>query len=195
MSIAQLRAVKNFFAKHDKEIDGVVDLTFRKVMAARPDVVPMFPGNLQQHQQVFSKILRKLIELTRTCYLWPVSVQTGHASLPGLDHIRARHEQVGVTASHFGVMKIALIEALQETFPQDFSQDMHEAFAFVFDVLAKSMVSAPARAEDSDLLKKFAAGPTSEYDAEATLDHVMGYADEERDTTPRWQEAAVAAMR
>jgi hypothetical protein len=144
---------------------------------------------------VFARILRKLIDLTRTCYLWPISVQTGQASLPGLDHIRARHEQIGVTRAHFHTMRIALLEALHETFPHEFTPDMHTAFGFVFDVLTKSMVSAPTHCENSELLKKIAAGAEVEHDAEVTLDHVMGFAAEERETAQRWPEAAMAGMR
>lgn len=137
----QLRNVRDFFNNISDDIDIIVDKTFKQIMQMYPDTKNMFSKSMKTHQHVFSSIFRKMIELTRSAHLWPASVQTGKAILPGLDDIRTRHEEVGVTGAHFEGMKTALLLALQNTFPSDFTPDVREGFIFVFDAMTKSLIN------------------------------------------------------
>lgn len=152
---ADLRAVGRFFASKDSEIEKVVGLTFQKLFELSPETAALFPADLDTHRGVFTKILRKMIELTRSCYLWPVSVHTGSALLPGLDNIRQRHSKVGVAKKHFSFMKTALLLALEQAYPDEFTQDIRIGFVFFYDVLAKSLCEATAAPSDLVPLSKF----------------------------------------
>lgn len=173
MSVRQLRSVRDFFADRDGDIDSIISVTFRTVFAMRPETMAMFPADMQAHQQVFATIFRKLIELTRNCYLWPVSVQTGSALLPGIECIRARHDCVGVVAEHFAVLKVALIYSLEQHFPQDFDPELRAAFTFVYDVLAKSLASGGGYTDELAELQKLSTAASEADAATITLSDVM----------------------
>lgn len=156
IEVSHLRAVGKFFATKDHELDRIVELTFQNLFSLYPDSAYLFSKSIDTHQGIFSTILRKMMEATRCCHLWPISVQTGNALLPGLDSIRARHQVIGVGKMHFKFMKTALLQALEHLYPDQFTGNIRMGFVFVYDVLAKSLCELPAAPSDLAPLSKFA---------------------------------------
>jgi hemoglobin-like flavoprotein len=174
IEVAHLRAVGRFFVTKDHEFDRVVELTFQNLFTLYPNSAGMFTGNIDAHRCIFTNILRKMIELTRSCHLWPVSVQTGNALLPGLDSIRARHQVIGVGKMHFNFMKTALLQALERLYPDQFTGNIRMGFVFVYDVLAKSLCELPAAPSDLAPLSKFADTQPSAAPHGITLSDIFG---------------------
>lgn len=174
MPLGQLREARRFFAANDHEIDSVVTLTFRNMFALHPASVELFSDDVERHVPVFSAILRKLIETTRTCHLWPVSAQTGNAALPGLESIRLQHEHIGVTRLHFSIMKTAILQAMEQTFGAEFTPDIRIAFVFIFDVLAKSLTDMPDELTELGPLSKFSGIELDDNAPRIALSDIMG---------------------
>jgi hemoglobin-like flavoprotein len=157
MSPDQIKLIRTFFRNADPQVPRVVALMYQNFFALAPEAAPLFHGDMETHHQRFAVMLRRTIELLRSSHLWPVLAQTGQAAIPGLEGLRCRHAQIGVTPEHFDKMKLALMQALETVFPAEFTPGMRYAFGQVFDVLAHSMTGAGSSSgEDQEaLLSRF----------------------------------------
>jgi hemoglobin-like flavoprotein len=149
MTPQQLRVVRNFFARNGKHIDAIVANTFRDLLAQAPEGAKLMSAALEGHQQGFTAMFRKVIELTRAAHLWPVTAFTGRAAIPGLGALRTRHKELGVTTAHFGIMKAAMLQAMEQAAPEDFNAELAGAFADLFDVLEQSLTGDEGQADQS----------------------------------------------
>jgi hemoglobin-like flavoprotein len=150
MSPDQIKLIRTFFRNADPQVPRVVALMYQNFFELAPEAAPLFTGDMEAHHQRFAVMLRRTVELLRSSHLWPVLAQTGQAAIPGLDGLRCRHAQIGVTPEHFHKMKLALMQALETVFPAEFTAGMRFAFGQVFDVLAHSMTVARTGGEDEE---------------------------------------------
>jgi len=155
MTLHKLRLVKEFFSARDNDVDIIVSTTIANMFARSPEIAALFRLDAHTHCPRFTLMFRKIINLTRASYLWPVSAHTGHVLIPGLADLRVRHTMMGVRAEHFALMKAALLQTLERAYPADFTADVRSALIFVFDVLTKSMTEAPLDESETDPLRKF----------------------------------------
>jgi hemoglobin-like flavoprotein len=156
MTFKRLRLTRDFFNAPNRNIDSIVSITLSNIFEQAPETAAILTSDTSALCGLFSKMLRKVIELTRASYLWPVSAETGHILMPGLNELRARHAAAGVKLEHFSVVKTALFQALEQTCANDFTAEVKDAVSFVFEVLAKSMTEDSDRESEEDPLKKFA---------------------------------------
>jgi hemoglobin-like flavoprotein len=156
MSPDQFKLIRNFFKDADAQMPHVVALMYQNFFTLAPETAPMFKENMDAHRQRFTQMFRRVIELMRSCHLWPVLALSGQAAIPGLEGLRCQHMRVNVTAEHYDKMKIALTQALETVFAARFTPEVRIAFSQMYDVLAHSMTcEQPQEHEEVDLLERF----------------------------------------
>ncbi|MGO9546722.1 MAG: globin domain-containing protein [Rhodomicrobium sp.] len=147
MSPARLAALRAFFASIEARLPSAVDEMYGQLFEEVPEAIPLFKGDLQEQKQRFRFMLLSIIKLTRSSHLWPVCTMTGRATLPSLNELKSRHADAGVTPAHFEVMKILLTKACEHIAPAEFTPEIAESLAFVFDVLARSLTVSDSASE------------------------------------------------
>ncbi len=170
MTPKQLRAVRTFFIENDKAIDDIVTRTFSEFFTLAPCAADLFRDGLQNHRDAFTRMLRRIIDLTRTASLWPVSVHSGQAAIPGFADLRQRHIGIGVTDAHVETMKRAMLQALEKTCPDSFTNSVAEAFDQFYDILGNSLTSqrwsgSTSDDELQDLLAREGGAPATNFHA------------------------------
>ncbi len=142
-----LAALRDFFASLEPRLPGAVDDMYGRLFEAVPEAQSLFKGDLEEQKQRFIIMLQAIIKLTRSSHLWPVCTLTGRATLPALNELRSRHAKAGVTPEHFQIMKTVLTNVCEQIAPAEFTPQVAEALAFIFDVLARSLTIADSAAE------------------------------------------------
>ncbi len=147
MSPKSLAALRNFFANIEPRLPSAVDTMYRRLFEAVPAAQSLFKGDIEEQKQRFTIMLQAIIKLTRSSHLWPICTLTGRATLPALNELRSRHAKAGVTPEHFQKMKAVLTNVCEQIAPAEFTPQVAEALAFIFDVLARSLTIADSAAE------------------------------------------------
>jgi hemoglobin-like flavoprotein len=142
MGPGDLSALRRFFANNESRLPEVVNNMYRRIFEAVPEAKSLFKGNLQEQQAHYMRMLQSIVKLTRSSHLWPVGAFTGTASLPVLDKLGCIHADVGITRTHFDLMKSVLSHCCREVDPAGFTQGVENALGFIFDVVANSLTKS-----------------------------------------------------
>jgi hemoglobin-like flavoprotein len=141
MTPQELKLVRDFFAKNDRNFDAIIVQTFNNIFEVAPEAVNLFSGPIETHCKGYTYMFRRIIDLTRASHLWPVTTLTGQAAIPGLGYLRDRHLAIGITRPQYDLMRGALLRAMETCAPQDYTPEIGAAFGELFDVLARSMLT------------------------------------------------------
>jgi hemoglobin-like flavoprotein len=153
MSPSQLKLVRNFFLRASPQVPQVVAAMYGNFFVLAPEAAVLFQGEMEVHHQRFTLMFTRTVELMRSCHLWPVLALSGQAVIPGMDGLRCRHMQAGVTPEYYAKMKLALIQALETLCAGEFTPEVRIALSQVYDILVHSMTTANAGGEDEEAMR------------------------------------------
>lgn len=140
MTPEQAKLVANSFARLEPRLDEFGTEVFDTLFAIAPETRALFKGDMAAQQKKLVTILMEFVKLRqRSQHFLPVTGHGGEAVVPGIDRVRARHEEVGVKDEYFGFMRRAVLHSLAAMLGRDFDERAAEAWGAAFDMLAETI--------------------------------------------------------
>jgi hemoglobin-like flavoprotein len=114
----------------------VGDLFYSKLFADNPALRKMFPGDMQQQYQKLIDMLNAVVSrLDKPDELTEEIAAMAH-----------RHADYGVRPAHYKLVGTALLWTLQKGMGRDWNDDVKNAWATCYNLLAGTMISSVAAA-------------------------------------------------
>lgn len=141
MTPSQIRAVHNSYAKIEPIAQTVGEKFYNRLFAMAPETRKLFPVDMSQQHLAFMNVVAQLVNLhLRSLISLPVTQQdNAEAAMPTMRKLGKEHAKWGVIPAHFGLMRKALMDTLDEMLDDNFTSDLREAWYGAFDVMARVM--------------------------------------------------------
>jgi hemoglobin-like flavoprotein len=152
MTPSQIRLLQRSFVRIEPIAADVSARFYTRLFEIAPQTRELFQPDMTYQYTKFMSVISQLVNLhLRSLISLPVTSQgDSEAAMPGVRALGSRHKDFGVKAEHFDLMRAALLETLAETFGEDFSPALREAWEAGFDVLAKVMMNGLANIAPAD---------------------------------------------
>ena len=132
MTPRQVELVQTSWAAVDPIAEAAADIFYRKLFALDPSLKRMFKGDMkEQGRKLMSMIGFAVKGLTRLDTL-----------VPGVQELGRRHASYGVRDDHYDAVACALLWTLQRGLGTSFTDEVREAWATAYGVLASTMKNA-----------------------------------------------------
>jgi len=141
MTPAQTRVLAESFAKLENRLPELGAAVYAKLFEISPESRPLFKGDMQEQNAKLAMVFAEFIRVkTRSRHFLPVTKSGGEAVIPGVGELGYRHEEhYGVNSKHYQYMRAALLHAISTLLGDDFNDEIGEAWAETFDMLAEAM--------------------------------------------------------
>ena len=123
--------VQESFQRIAPAAELVAQLFYRRLFDIAPEVRPMFGDDMEEQQ-------RKLVSALR---LAVSSLGRLDDVIPALKLLGSKHRTYGVEPVHYGAVGEALLWTLGQCLEDDFTSEIHDAWACVYTVLAEVMTA------------------------------------------------------
>jgi hemoglobin-like flavoprotein len=132
MTPYQITLVQTSFAKVLPIAATAADLFYGRLFEIAPGVRGMFPDDMTEQKKKLMAMLGTAVGgLTRLDTL-----------VPAVRALGERHAGYGVTAAQFAPVGAALLWTLEQGLREDFTPEVRQAWATVYDVLSSTMSDA-----------------------------------------------------
>ena len=136
MTPQQIALVQETFAQVRPIADTAAALFYNRLFMLDPSLRPMFKGDMVRQGQMLMQMLGAATSgLTNLPKLAPVVRQLG-----------ARHTGYGVTDDHYATVGAALIWTLEQGLGEQFTPEVHDAWAAAYRILSETMKAGAAEA-------------------------------------------------
>ena len=183
MTPEQTRLLAETFKKLEGRLPELGAAVYAKLFELSPESRPLFKGDMEEQNAKLAKVFAEFVRVkTRSKHFLPVTKSGGEAVIPGVGPMGTRHqERYGVTASHYGHMRVALLHALERLLGKDYNAEVAAAWSETFDMLADAMQKHAGGNPEADAFARIFSGkspgkPGSESSAEQFL-NIEGEAD------------------
>ncbi len=143
MTPEQARLLAQSFLKLENRLYDLGSLVHQRLFELSPESRHLFKGDMDEQKLKMARVFAEFIRLqTRSHHFLPVTGKGGEAVIPGIGSLGARHElNYGVRSKHFGYMREALLYAIRSLLGRDYNDEIGQAWAEAFDMLAGAMQS------------------------------------------------------
>jgi nitric oxide dioxygenase len=124
--------VHSSFMRLEPAADFFVTLFYRRLFEIAPEVKPLFTGDFADQQ-------RKLASMFTMAF---TSLARLEDMVPTLKLLGVKHRSYGVKAQHYGMVGEALLWSLEQSFGDDFTPELRDAWTAVYTALAEIMHGA-----------------------------------------------------
>jgi hemoglobin-like flavoprotein len=131
----QIDLVQTSFAKIAPNAAVAADLFYARLFQIAPDFRRLFPGDLTEQKKKFVAMLDTAVGGLVHRDLLMLALQA----------LGRRHAGYGVTAEQFAPVGTALLWTLQQVLGRDFTSEVKDAWAAVYDTLSLTMIDAMER--------------------------------------------------
>lgn len=157
MTPEQAKLVADGCAQLEPRLDEFGAAVFDRLFTIAPETRALFTGDMAaQHKKLITTLMEFVQLRRRSQHFLPVTGQGGEAVVPGIERLRARHEQVGVKGEHFPLLRTAILHSLATMLGRDFDERAAEAWSAAFDILAEAIErprsAAPQEVKFSNML-------------------------------------------
>ena len=136
MTPQQIAHVQRTFAQVRPIADTAATLFYSRLFMLDPSLKPLFKGEMtKQGQMLMSMIGSAVAGLNNLEKLAPIVRNLG-----------ARHVAYGVNDDHYATVGAALLWTLEQGLGEDFTPEVHEAWAAAYTILAETMKAGAAEA-------------------------------------------------
>jgi hemoglobin-like flavoprotein len=140
MTPSQIRLVQKSFVRIEPIATEVGARFYNRLFRMAPETRALFKGDMSYQHAKFMSVIRELVNLhLRALISLPVTGLDGEAAMPGIRNLGRDHAKFGVVPAHFGLMRTALMETLEEVLGEEFTPEIQVAWAEAYDVMAKVM--------------------------------------------------------
>ena len=132
LTITQKTLVQNSFAIIAPIADDAAALFYRRLFELDPSLVHIFRGDAAEQRKKLMQMLSAAVKgLDRLDLL-----------VPAVEHLGRRHARYGVTDAHYETVAAALLWTLEKGLGTAFDDQMKDAWAAVYSLLATTMKGA-----------------------------------------------------
>jgi nitric oxide dioxygenase len=107
---------------------------YQKLFRMRPDLRPMFKGDLDAQRLKLHRMLGTVVK----------SLRNVNALIAAVEELGRRHGRYGVLPGHYEVVGAALIETLQEGLAEAWTPEVAAAWTTAYGFLSTTMIEAAA---------------------------------------------------
>ncbi len=136
MTPDQVHLVQQSFLRVAPIADTAAELFYNRLFELDPSLRPLFRGDMAEQR-------RKLMQMLSVAV---AGLRDLDALVPAVQALGRRHAAYGVQPKHFDTVGVALLWTLRQGLGDGFTDDVREAWAAVYAVLASTMQTAMADA-------------------------------------------------
>jgi hemoglobin-like flavoprotein len=132
----QIDLVQRSFARVLPIAEDAAALFYHRLFELDPSLRPMFRGNMNEQGKKLMGMIGTVVGQLRAL----------DRIVPGIRALGARHVDYGVRDEHYETVRAALLWTLQKGLGEAFTNDVREAWAAAYTLLATTMKDAAAEA-------------------------------------------------
>jgi hemoglobin-like flavoprotein len=136
MTPEQVTLVKESWATVVPISDKAAELFYGKLFEMDPELKPLFKGDMTEQGKKLMKMINTAVN----------GLDRLDAIVPAVQQLGVRHVGYGVKDQHYDTVGAALLWTLDAGLGDAFTDDVREAWATVYNILADTMKSAAAEA-------------------------------------------------
>jgi hemoglobin-like flavoprotein len=136
MNVEQIELVQTSFAKVVPIADTAAALFYDRLFELDPALKPMFRGDMKEQGKKLMDMLRTVVGNLRSL----------DRIIPGVRALGARHVHYGVRDEHYDTVGAALLWTLGQGLGTAFTNEVRDAWAVAYTMLAETMKAASAEA-------------------------------------------------
>ncbi len=136
MNQKQIELVQASFAEVVPIAETAAALFYQRLFELDPSLRPMFRGDLKEQG-------KKLMDMIATVV---VNLKRLDRIVPGIQALGARHAGYGVSDEHYDTVGAALLWTLGQGLGEAFTDEVRDAWATAYGILATTMKDAAAEA-------------------------------------------------
>lgn len=139
MTSHQIELVRTSFAKLEPIVEEAAVLFYARLFELDPSLRPLFQTDIREQGHKLMDIIGFAVD----------GLDETEKLTPTLRELGARHVQYGVTAANYDIVGDALLWTLQKALKDEYTDEMNEAWAALYNFLSESMKSGARRATES----------------------------------------------
>ncbi len=141
MTPSQARLLAESFARIESRLHEFGALVLQRLFETYPESRRLFKGNMEEQAQKMASVFGEFARRQRRSqHFMPVTGKAGEVIIPGVGALGGRHEiNYGVRSKHYTHMRDALLYAVWSMLGRDYTDEIGQAWAEAFDMLANSM--------------------------------------------------------
>lgn len=136
MNPKQIELVQSSFAQVAPIADVAASLFYQRLFELDPSLRPMFRGDMTEQGKKLMTMIGSVVGNLRHL----------DRLVPGVRALGARHADYGVRDEHYDTVGAALLWTLGQGLGEAFTDDVHDAWAAAYTLLAETMKDAAAEA-------------------------------------------------
>ena len=136
MTPTQVSLVKSSWEKVVPISDKAAVLFYGKLFGLDPSLKPLFKGDMEEQGKKLMKMIGTAVN----------GLDRLEEIVPAVQELGVRHISYGVKAEHYDTVGAALLYTLEAGLGDMFTDDVKEAWATVYGILADTMKTAAAKA-------------------------------------------------
>lgn len=130
----QVDLVQSSFAKVGPIADAAAAMFYERLFELDPSLKPMFRGDMSEQGKKLMDMLKMVVANLRNL----------DRLIPGVRALGERHSVYGVRDEHYETVGTALLDTLERGLGSFFTDDVRDAWAAAYTVLANTMKEAAA---------------------------------------------------
>ena len=130
MTPEQVRLVQDSMVRLKPRMAETADEFYRLLFERHPEVRPMFPPDLSRLRVKFATELETIVR----------AIPDFPSFLYHARHLGARHVGYGVRVSHYGLVRVVLLEAIAGELGDAWTPEVSGAWAAAYDVITEAML-------------------------------------------------------
>jgi len=136
MTPEQITMIQSSWARVVPIADKAAELFYAKLFELDPSLKPLFKGDMTEQGAKLMKMISTAVN----------GLDDLGSIVPAVQELGVRHVAYGVKDEHYDTVGAALLWTLEAGLGEFFTDDVKEAWATVYDVLADTMKTAAAEA-------------------------------------------------
>ena len=136
MTPEQVDLVQTSFAKLEPIAEQAAELFYARLFELDPSLQTLFTGDMKEQGERLMTMIATAVK----------GLDDLDSLVPAVQDLGRRHVGYGVKREHYATVGGALLDTLEKGLGEDFTPDVEDAWATVYETLAATMVGAAAEA-------------------------------------------------
>ena len=139
-SAAMVKEVNRSWTLISNDLEGHGVTLFRNIFELAPEALQLFSFSDEPNLYESPGLKKHAAKVMATVGVAVAGLADVPKLIPLLKSLGKRHEEYGVVPAHFDIGGAALLRTLDTALGDDFTEDIHSAWAAVYSLVAKTMI-------------------------------------------------------
>ena len=132
MTPEQIRLVQQSFAKVAPIAEPAAAMFYDRLFTLDPSLRPLFKGDMKEQGQKLMSMINVVV----------AGLNNLEKIVPAVQNLGRRHVDYDVRPEHYETVGAALLWTLGQGLGDDFTPDVHDAWATAYGILSETMIAA-----------------------------------------------------